>query len=174
MIYVLNMVWIAGACALRDPSRTSRIIATLMAAGRTAVGDKKAQQLVVNMGPGLQGVLDSTIRQAATPAAEVTSAAPTDAEAAPGTHENSHTSCQWTRSMCLECSKHGWAVTFKLIVVLCVKEVSMLQHVFPHEAYCTRMRHLNGLIMQVLNVHSLPRLLLTRLQHGCCLFPNRW
>eukprot|EP00775_Hariotina_reticulata_P012796 gene12796-12924_t len=71
----------------RDASRTSRIIAALMAAGRTAVSNNKAQQLVVNMGPGLQGVLDSTIRQAATRGAEVTSAARTNAEAAPGKHE---------------------------------------------------------------------------------------
>lgn len=73
---------------LRDPARTSRIIAALMAAARAAVHDNKMAQLVVTMGTGIQGVLDTTLRQAATRGAAVRSAAvATGAGAGPGSHQ---------------------------------------------------------------------------------------
>lgn len=42
----------------RDPQRTSRILAALQAAAKQAGDEQQAAEVVVQLGPGLQGVID--------------------------------------------------------------------------------------------------------------------
>lgn len=83
---------------LRNPQRTSRILAALQAAAKQAGDEQQAAQVVVQLGPGLQGVIDGVQEaveaQAEAPAPQLT-----------GVLHQGHMLCYTTSVFITSCNK---------------------------------------------------------------------